>query len=428
MAASRAGRCHRLHCRLVAWLRFLQRAVRSVLSHWSRERATLRQGVSALTICVTVELFAGILLGSMERVLEATPGLLVLVPAAIGMRGAIFGPLAARLGTGMLTGQFTTGLRRGSFTAANVEAALLLSMITAVSNAVLAWGISGLFGLQTIDVLQLVIVSSIGAIAASVVVLAATLALARTAQARSWDMDAIGTPVISAVADITTLPALLAGVLMLGSVVVHIVLGGMLTVAGVVAAVLALRNPSPLARRITQESLPVLAYTGAMGILAGTVLETRLETLVRDPALLVAVPPFIALSGALGGILSARLSSRLHLGLITPSRAPGAQVAPDGSVIVLLAIAGFTVVGVTTWLGAAVFNIAAPSAWQLLLGLVTGGLLATVLLFFVAYYAATSSFRFGLDPDNSSIPIVSSSMDFLGILCLVVGISVVGIH
>jgi mgtE-like transporter len=85
-------------------------------------------------------------------------------------------------------------------------------------------------------------------------------------------------------------------------------------------------------------------------------------------------------------------------------------------------------VGVTTWLGAAVFNIAAPSAWQLLLGLVTGGLLATVLLFFVAYYAATSSFRFGLDPDNSSIPIVSSSMDFLGILCLVVGISVVGIH
>jgi mgtE-like transporter len=401
--------------------------VRSIVAHWSNERATLRQGVSALTICITVELFAGILLGAMERVLASTPGLLVLVPAAIGMRGAIFSPLAARLGTGMLTGQFTTSLRRGSFTEANVEAALLLTMITAVSNAALAWAISGLFGLRTIDVLQLVIVSSVGAVAASVVVLAVTLALARTAQARSWDMDAIGTPVISAVADITTLPALLLGVLMLGDVVVHVVLGGLLTAAALAALVLALRNPSPLARRIVQESLPVLAYTGVMGILAGTVLETRLETLVRDPALLVAVPPFIALSGALGGILSARLSSRLHLGLLTPSRAPSVQVAPEASVMGLLALAGFTLVGTTTWIAATVFDIAAPSAWQLVVGLLSGGLIATGLLFLVAYYAATASFRFGLDPDNSSIPIVSSSMDFLGILCLVAGISVVGL-
>jgi mgtE-like transporter len=164
-----------------------------------------------------------------------------------------------------------------------------------------------------------------------------------------------------------------------------------------------------------------------MGILAGTVLETRLETLVRDPALLVAVPPFIALSGALGGILSARLSSRLHLGLLTPSRAPSGQVAPEASVMGLLAIAGFTLVGTTTWIAATVFDIAAPSAWQLVVGLLSGGLIATGLLFLVAYYAATASFRFGLDPDNSSIPIVSSSMDFLGILCLVAGISVVGL-
>jgi mgtE-like transporter len=327
----------------------------------------------------------------------------------------------------MLTGQFTTSLRRGSFTEANVEAALLLTMITAVSNAAFAWAISGLFGLRTIDVLQLVIVSSVGAVAASVVVLAVTLALARTAQARSWDMDAIGTPVISAVADITTLPALLLGVLMLGDVVVHVVLGGLLTAIALAALVLALRNPSRLTRRIVQESLPVLAYTGVMGILAGTVLETRLETLVRDPALLVAVPPFIALSGALGGILSARLSSRLHLGLLTPSRAPSGQVAPEASVMGLLAIAGFTLVGTTTWIAAMVFDIAAPSAWQLVVGLLSGGLIATGLLFLVAYYAATASFRFGLDPDNSSIPIVSSSMDFLGILCLVAGISVVGL-
>lgn len=398
-----------------------------MLAHWSHERASLRQGVTALTICVTVTLFAGIILGAMEGVLEETPGLLVLVPSAIGMRGAIFGALAARLGTGMLTGQFTTSLRRGSFTAANVEAALLLSVITAVATAALAWGASGLFGLQTIDVLQLVIVSSVGAALASVGVLAVTLLLARTAHSRSWDMDAIGTPVITATADITTLPALLVGVLLLGNPAVHVVLGSLLLAAAVGALVLGLRNSSELTRRIMRESLPVLGYAAVMGILAGTVLETRLEILVSDPALLVAVPPFIASSGALGGILSARLSSHLHVGLIEPARAPDAPAALEGSLTLVLAVVGFTVVGVATWIGASVFDIAAPPAWQLIAGLISGGLLAAVLLFFVGYYAATASYRFGLDPDNSSIPIVTSSMDFLGILCLVVGISLVGL-
>jgi mgtE-like transporter len=326
----------------------------------------------------------------------------------------------------MLTGQFTTSLQRGSFTAANVEAALLLSVITAAATGALAWGASGLFGLESIDVLQLVIVSEVGAIVSSAAVLAVTLLLARTAQARSWDMDAIGTPVISATADISTLPALLLGVMLLGSTAVHIVLGGALIVAAVTAMVFGLRNPNPLTRRILQESIPVLAYAAVMGVLAGTVLETRLETLVSEPALLVAVPPFIASSGALGGILSARLSSHLHLGLIAPARAPGAQAALEGSLTLLLGVAGFTVVGLATWAGAALFGITAPPAWQLLIGVVAGGLLATALLFLVAYYSATASYRFGWDPDNSSIPIVTSSMDFLGILCLVIGISLVG--
>jgi mgtE-like transporter len=396
------------------------------VSHWSNERATLRQGVTALTICVTVTLFAGIILGAMEGVLAETPGLLVLVPSAIGMRGAIFGALAARLGTGMLTGQFTMTLRRGSFMAANIEAALVLSLVTAVATAGIAWGASALFGLETIDVLQLVIVSSVGALIASAVVLGVTLLLARTAEARSWDMDAIGTPVVSASADISTLPALLLGVMLLGSTAVHIVLGGALIVAAVTAMVFGLRNPNPLTRRILQESIPVLAYAAVMGVLAGTVLETRLETLVSEPALLVAVPPFIASSGALGGILSARLASHLHLGLIAPARAPGAQAALEGSLTLLLGVAGFTVVGLATWAGAALFGITAPPAWQLLIGVVAGGLLATALLFLVAYYSATASYRFGWDPDNSSIPIVTSSMDFLGILCLVIGISLVG--
>lgn len=54
-------------------------------------------------------------------------------------------------------------------------------------------------------------------------------------------------------------------------------------------------------------------------------------------------------------------------------------------------------------------------------------MLSVAVVFLVAYYAATASYRFGLDPDTTSIPIVTSSIDFLGILCLVIGIAVVGL-
>ena len=58
---------------------------------------------------------------------------------------------------------------------------------------------------------------------------------------------------------------------------------------------------------------------------------------------------------------------------------------------------------------------------------VLGGMFATGLLFLVSYYAATTSYRFGLDPDNYGVPAVTATMDLLGILCLVTAIGILGI-
>ena len=54
--------------------------------------------------------------------------------------------------------------------------------------------------------------------------------------------------------------------------------------------------------------------------------------------------------------------------------------------------------------------------------LLVAGALATTLALFVGYYAALLTRRFGLDPDNYSIPTVTSTMDLLGSLCLSVAL------
>lgn len=413
---------------VIAFLRRRARLplVRTVLQHWVTERRTLRQGIIALSIGVTITLAAGIVLGAMDDLLAELPGLLVLAPAAIGMRGAIFGALGARLGTGMLTGQLQTGWSRQSFLGQNVEAAGALSVLTAVVLAAVATGFATVLGLPVISFTDLVVVSVVGAVLSSLGVLGVVIVLSRTAQRQQWDMDAIGTPIISATADITTLPALVVGTLLVQRGLFSDVLGWIFVAVGVAALVLGLRAPGELARRVVAESLPILGYTALMGVLAGTVLEARKATLISSAALLVMVPPFIASSGAIGGILSARLSSQLHLGLVTPKAVPDRPVWLESTLTLLFAVMGFGAVGVLTWAAAALLGYPSPGIGPLLgTAMVAGGLAITVIVA-VAYYAATASFRFGLDPDNIGIPLVTSTMDFTGILCLVAGITVAG--
>jgi mgtE-like transporter len=45
-----------------------------------------------------------------------------------------------------------------------------------------------------------------------------------------------------------------------------------------------------------------------------------------------------------------------------------------------------------------------------------------------SYYIAILSYRFGLDPDNQSVPIITSVMDLAGILSFIYVLSLFGVH
>ena len=86
------------------------------------DAAGLRQALAALLVSSGGDLLAGLTLGAITGTLEALPGLLVLVPAAIGMRGNIFGALGSRLGTSIHTGTFSLSRRRDTVVGQNVVA------------------------------------------------------------------------------------------------------------------------------------------------------------------------------------------------------------------------------------------------------------------------------------------------------------------
>lgn len=391
------------------------------------DTASAKQGFYALLISSGGDLLAGVTLGSIQHTLEVLPGLLVLIPAAIGMRGNIFGALGSRLGTAIHTGTFTLSRRRSTIVGQNVLSALTLTFVVSLALAALAKSIALAFDLRSISLLDFVVISMVGGVISSAVVLAITVGVAAGSVRYGWDMDSVAAPVITAAGDMVTLPSLFLATYCVGVPVLSPVLAAL--TAGVAAAsvVGVLRSGLPLLKRIVGESLPILIIAATIDIIAGITIEKRLEAFTALPALLVLVPPFLEDTGALGGILAARLSSKLHLGIIEPTARPQRAARADFRLIAVFAIPVFTLLALSADLVSVLLDLESPGPLRMVGISVIGGLLATSACVAITYYGAIAAYRLGLDPDNHGIPLVTSSMDLIGALSLIFAILLVGV-
>lgn len=402
----------------------LRLPVAEVARYWHDERHTVRQGFVALLIAALADLGAGLVLGSSEGELERLPGLLVLIPAAIAMRGSTFGALGARIGTAILTGEYHGDVERGGWLWRQVQAVAVLTLWTSLTAAVLAEFFAISLGQRTVGLLDLLTISVLGGVLASLVLLVVTVGLARTAYRRGWNMDDVAAPAITATGDLVAIPALLVASLAARQGAVTTVVAAVAIVLTAAALVWGWRYPRADIRRVVRESVVVLTLAAGVSILAGVVIQEREDLFLAVPALLVLFPPFVAIFGALGGMLSSRLTSKIHLGTLEPRIVPGKVAVLDFSLTYLFAVVVFAAIGVATSALATALGLAAPTLPTLVAVTVVGGLLGTTLLSIVSYTAATATSRFGLDPDNHAIPIVTSAMDFLGILVLIAAMAI----
>jgi mgtE-like transporter len=181
-------------------------------------------------------------------------------------------------------------------------------------------------------------------------------------------------------------------------------------------------------RRIVRESFPVLCIAIVLDVLAGAVVEPRTEEVFLPlPALLIILPGFLENTGALGSILAARLGSKLHLGAVTPRAKPDAAALLDLTVVLALGITVYAITAVSTLGLAELLDKAYPGALRFIGIVMVGGLMATLVAAIIGYYAAILAHRFGFDPDNHTIPLVTSGMDLLGVICLIVALVIFGV-
>ena len=406
----------------------LPRRAQHLWAYWRAEQRTLRQGLVALALSTLAGFVAGLTLAHITGTLEELPGLIVLIPAAVGMKGTIFGAIGARLGTANVAGLLEPTLRPGSVLQRNVYVAVVTTFSSALWLAVLSVLASAAFGEPAISLWRLATVSIVGGAIGSGLILMITLALSILSYRRGWDLDSVSTPMVTALGDMTTLPSLFLATFLLRSDLIAISAAVISIAVALYATVRSYTVADRVIRRIVVEMTAVILLTPILDVLAGTLLRARQDQLIAVPVLLAMIPPFVSQAGALGGIFSSRTASKLQIGVITARGLPETPALVDASIVSALGIAVFAMVGAVAYvLGVATDLVGVPSFLTLVGGTVLSGLVVVPITLVASYYLAIGTFRFGLDPDNQSVPIITSVMDLVGVAALVFVMTSLGV-
>ena len=390
--------------------------------------STLKEGFSGLLLMSLMSLVAGMVLGKMTGMLESLPALILLITPAIGMRGNIFGAMGSRLGTALHTGMFSTSLKSYSILSQNIYASMINTVLISFALGLMAWGVALLLKIESIGMVEFVLISMIGGIISSFFVLIITVGVAVTGYNRGWDIDNMSAPIITAAGDMVTLPALFLAVILIGgnSTGYHTILFILFGVLAAACLLLTIRSGFDIMRGIIYESVPMLLIAGFMSTLAGLIINSRLEGFLMLPALLVMVPLFLEDNNALGGILTSRLSSMLHTGMFDPGMFPGKQIIPNFLLIYIYSLVVFPLVGVSAYAASILMGIGSPGLGSMIFISTFAGLIAVTIVNLVGYYVAITAHKLRLDPDNHSIPMMSSIVDASGAMCLVAVLMLVG--
>jgi mgtE-like transporter len=390
------------------------------------ERRTLEQGLVALVLSTLAGFVSGLTLAHVTGRIDRLPGLLVLIPAAVGMRGTIFGAIGARLGTASAAGLFAPSFERDGVLYRNASVAVLTTFSSALWLAVLAGVASAALGLESVSIWSLVTISVIGGALGSVVILAITVGLSVLSFRRGWDLDSVSSPMVTALGDMVTIPTLFLASLLVESPTVNAVASGACVVVALAAAIRSSTSPVPGVRRIALEMTPVILVTPVLDVVAGGLLQGHEARLLTIPAVLMIVPPFVSQAGALGGIFSSRVASKLHLGVVRARVWPEPPALADASLVAVAGVAVFTFIGTVAVALSSLTHVAHPGAAQLVGGTVIAGALTIPVALVVSYAIALLASRSGLDPDNHGVPIITSVMDLAGIAIFLAAMSAIG--
>ena len=400
-----------------------QKKIRSSLSEFYQiHKFTLKEGLIALLICAVGDLVAGVILGKMTFFLETFPGLLVIIPGAIGMRGNIFGSFASRLSTNLHIGLIAPEFEFSEQLNYNIFSSFVLTLVLSIFLGIVAKIFCILLHYPSMELIDFILICTIAGIISNLIMLPITMLVSFKSFKHGWDPDNITSPIIAAFGDLFTLPAIILSTFILNyldiNFIVKDVVLAVLLIAVLISFIYCYRL-SDETKTILRQSTPILLLCSFLGGSAGGILNSSVETLLTNPSLLTLIPLFSGESGSLISILGARLSSGLHSGLIEPLRKPEGNTINNFIICFILAIIVFPFIGILAETSSIALGTIGVGFDKIIPISTISGLILVAIMVILVYYVSITSYNKNLDPDNIVIPISTSITDSISSLVLI---------
>ena len=174
------------------------------LDRYMSVKGIIREALPFELVCTIGGVFAGIILVRMVDLIEMIPGLLVLVPAILGMRGNISCTLGSRLGSAIHLGLISR-IERNPELINNVAGSLTLSLIMSAVLGLFAHLFTIALGMESAGVLALVAIAVFAGISSGLILSVIAVLITIGAFRHGIDPDNITTPALGTLGDVVTM-------------------------------------------------------------------------------------------------------------------------------------------------------------------------------------------------------------------------------
>jgi len=179
----------------------------------------VKQSLPLIVMCGLGAIVAGSTLGLMTDLFESIPGLIVVIPAIIAMRGNISTALGSRLGSAYHLGVIDADNLWNDELKQNVIGSFVLSFLVSITVGILAFITTILFYKFSIDVgilaVKLISVVIIAGIISGLILTLLTIGIIYLVFKRGYDPDNITGPALATFGDMITMACIFGSAVLL---------------------------------------------------------------------------------------------------------------------------------------------------------------------------------------------------------------------
>ncbi|AKB17944.1 MULTISPECIES: magnesium transporter [unclassified Methanosarcina] len=175
------------------------------LSEYASVSSIVREALPFELMATVGGVIAGIILSGMTSELEMIPGLIVIYPGLLGLRGNISSTLGSRLGSAIHMGLITDIDRNNPELTNNISGSLLLGFIMAIMLGFLGHFVTLALGFESAGAFKLILICVISALTSGVILSFVAVLLAIGMFRFGFDPDNVVTPSIATIGDIVSM-------------------------------------------------------------------------------------------------------------------------------------------------------------------------------------------------------------------------------